>query len=1039
MKRFSIVFLVSAVVTVGLDATSARAQLVVANDQTSGQIWVIDLNPGGTGTRQLVTGTTAQVWGMAADNNNGILYWADAGNTLYKATMAATGTLTPELVGTLAAGATNIQTVQGMAYDSTDNILYLYRNSGGTGLEGFYSVDVTTAACTLVHAVPATGVEFSGFDYNPVDDSFYACTDLAGAPFAAADVWRFPKPINTATAVFVTDYPAGDADIDGIGIGNNKLYLVNDNNTPPAGGGHYVYDLATNAFEAHIPFEWPAGSVTFAGGAWAPALVVPAIGTNLQITKTDSPDPVVLPGGNITYNITVTNLGPEPATGVAVSDTLPGNVTFVSVDAPGVHNAGVITATIGDLAASASVSFNVVVQGPATPDTVSNTATVTGNETDPQPSNNSATASTTIRNPQANLGVVITDPADCSVGVGGTVTYTVTVTNVGPEAANNVVVVNTLPDDATFLSSNPAGTPVGNTLTINLGNIAPAGNAVLTIDVSPTAAVTLTNSASATADEEDPTPANNTDSETTQILGGGPTSATIKGVISTIAASPTSDVPGLSPGKFASSATTGASLARPFRSPDGTKWIMRADTDIATNDVVMLVYNGTALTVVAQEGVTNLPTGGANPPQPWTSGGFDDVYGINDSGQYTFSGVLQGAAATDGYIVKWDGAQFVLIGQEATTAAPGATGGTTFGGSRGSARIANDGTVSFYQTINGLTTTTDSFLLKNDGATVVAQEGVTVPTNQGGGTTNTSKAFDAGTTDGQGFFPNAAGDQYIYSGTINTTALPNDRVAVVGNGVVIQENFVLPGTAFVSSTDDSSPINQVWMESDGTWFAYGDNNDDIDWVLRNGVVVAETDTEIFPTAGENWDDAPYAQTFFYAVGNNNGDYAVGGTTNAANGLANAVIVMNGTTLVARENDPVDLDNDGVFNDDVFIRTFLDDYAFMTNSDLYVVVRLRSSAAALCGATDTDIGQALIRIPIGGTGPLPCCKGDIDGSAQVDELDINEFIAQLVLDVGGDPCPLSAADVNNDTVVDGLDISPFVDLILANGGDGTVCP
>jgi uncharacterized repeat protein (TIGR01451 family) len=50
---------------------------------------------------------------------------------------------------------------------------------------------------------------------------------------------------------------------------------------------------------------------------------------DLAITKTDSPDPVLV-GGVVTYTMAVSNSGPSTATDVTVTDTLPSGVTFVS-------------------------------------------------------------------------------------------------------------------------------------------------------------------------------------------------------------------------------------------------------------------------------------------------------------------------------------------------------------------------------------------------------------------------------------------------------------------------------------------------------------------------------------------------------------------------------------------------------------------------------------------------------------------------------------------------------------------------------------
>src|SRR5437763_6489608 len=53
----------------------------------------------------------------------------------------------------------------------------------------------------------------------------------------------------------------------------------------------------------------------------APVPAPPAI-ADLSVTKVDSPDPVNT-GSTLTYTITVTNNGPDPASSASLSDTLP--------------------------------------------------------------------------------------------------------------------------------------------------------------------------------------------------------------------------------------------------------------------------------------------------------------------------------------------------------------------------------------------------------------------------------------------------------------------------------------------------------------------------------------------------------------------------------------------------------------------------------------------------------------------------------------------------------------------------------------------
>jgi len=55
------------------------------------------------------------------------------------------------------------------------------------------------------------------------------------------------------------------------------------------------------------------------------------------------------------------------------------------------------------------------------------------------------------------------------------------------------------------------------------------------------------------------------------------------------------------------------------------------------------------------------------------------------------------------------------------------------------------------------------------------------------------------------------------------------------------------------------------MEGNGDWFSYGANADTGDWVVRNGAVIAATDTPISTGNSELFDDTPFAATFFLAA------------------------------------------------------------------------------------------------------------------------------------------------------------------------------
>jgi uncharacterized repeat protein (TIGR01451 family) len=102
------------------------------------------------------------------------------------------------------------------------------------------------------------------------------------------------------------------------------------------------------------------------------------------------------------------------------------------------------------------------------------------------------------------------------VAVGVNLTYTLTVTNHGPSAATEVTLTDTLPGTVTLVSA-PAACSGTTTLTCDLGTLADGASATVTITVQPTAAGTLTNTASVEANEHDPEMANNTAIATTTV------------------------------------------------------------------------------------------------------------------------------------------------------------------------------------------------------------------------------------------------------------------------------------------------------------------------------------------------------------------------------------------------------------------------------------------------------------------------------------------------------------------------------------------
>jgi uncharacterized repeat protein (TIGR01451 family) len=288
-------------------------------------------------------------------------------------------------------------------------------------------------------------------------------------------------------------------------------------------------------------FMVPAMVLAIAGpGGAAPK----AASADLSLTKTDSPDPVA-PGAKLTYTIEVKNLGPDSASSVQMHDPLPNQTSFSSIGAPAGWSctasgeSGGVTCAKTTMASGDDATFSLVATvNPSASDgtTITNTASVQSSTSDPTASNNSDSTTTSVKG-QADLAVTKSDSPD-PVGAGGTLIYTLTVTNKGPNTASGVVLTDTLPAGETFQSDTvPAGwscsTPaVGGTgkVTCTTSSV-PAnksGIIKLAVKVNSTVAAgtVISNTASVSAQTPDGAPGNNTATAKTTVSKGADLSVT---------------------------------------------------------------------------------------------------------------------------------------------------------------------------------------------------------------------------------------------------------------------------------------------------------------------------------------------------------------------------------------------------------------------------------------------------------------------------------------------------------------------------------
>ncbi|WP_396601901.1 Ig-like domain-containing protein [Algibacter sp. R77976] len=218
--------------------------------------------------------------------------------------------------------------------------------------------------------------------------------------------------------------------------------------------------------------------------------------SDLSLVKTVvDGDVTPLVGSEITFQITVTNDGPEDATGVEVTDLLPTGYDFVLFSSTsGAYNESTGVWNIGGIANGESETLLIDVLVNASGDYL-NIAQVTASDivdADSTPNNDdgdqseddedNAIVTPVISVADLSLTKDVVD-GDTSPLVGSEITFVITVTNDGPQDATGVEVTDLLPSGFDFvLFSSTSGTYNETTGVWNVGTIANGGTETLLID-----------------------------------------------------------------------------------------------------------------------------------------------------------------------------------------------------------------------------------------------------------------------------------------------------------------------------------------------------------------------------------------------------------------------------------------------------------------------------------------------------------------------------------------------------------------------------
>jgi len=557
----------------GIECCGSPNSVTVGNLDWTGQTVLFDIAYGGSG--------------IAYDSATSTLWTSDFGGTIRNHDLAGaelSSFSTPEVPSTRCCLAYDEASDTLWLAGNSSNVIYNYAKDGtflgsvtipGWSPGNMYGAEIVISGSAppaidlaITKSAPATAVAGTQITYpisvtnNEVDPNLNLSDDQLSSAIPLPFAFDFLG--ETKTEVFVSSNGflsfSGDANgccsgqpIPSASIPNDFIALYWEDIDPPEGAGAIYYATLGTAPNRIFVVQYdqtehfPAGNPVTAqvllyegsndielqyvsapsdGGNHTVGIENSAGTAGTQIAFGDvsfanegfliqQPSTVTAIPGNF---IDITGMQPTvDASGVTVTDALPAGTTFVS--ASGCLNAPsgpVVTCDLGTLPASSTANASITVAiDPSFTGSLDNTATVSAAEDDPDPANNSSTASTVV-GAEADMSITKTGPATAIAGT--QVTYDITVTNAGPSDAQSVSVADPTPAGYTFAS---ATVPCTGGFPCALGTVVAGGSTSfsVTYDIDPATAGDVTNTATVSSATTDPNGANDSSSATTTVSG----------------------------------------------------------------------------------------------------------------------------------------------------------------------------------------------------------------------------------------------------------------------------------------------------------------------------------------------------------------------------------------------------------------------------------------------------------------------------------------------------------------------------------------
>jgi sugar lactone lactonase YvrE len=315
----------------------------------------------------------------------------------------------------------------------------------------------------------------------------FALRELPDATILVADTDRIVRMDQTGNITQTYTIPSVSAFFQNLNLDPDGVtFWTNDELT----GIVYRINIGSGSVTNGAGFNTTIGLTTLVGSRGIGGIAVfgqPASGgADLSISMTGPA--TAASGGNVVYSIVVKNNGPLTATGVTMTDVVPDNLNPLFVQAAVVCTRIVqlevsttLSCAIGTMPSGATQTIGFTINPTAT---ITNTATVAGTApADPDPTNNSASVTTTIAAPPTLTSIAVT-PANPSIAKGKTQQFTATGT-FSDNSTQNLTSTATWASATTSVATiNAAGLATAvntGTSTISATQTAISGSTVLTV------------------------------------------------------------------------------------------------------------------------------------------------------------------------------------------------------------------------------------------------------------------------------------------------------------------------------------------------------------------------------------------------------------------------------------------------------------------------------------------------------------------------------------------------------------------------------